>query len=509
MGTTRAAAAPRPSGHPQRDTLVLCLALLVACAVWFLIESWELQPQIDDAYISYRYARNLVEGAGLVYNAAERVEGFTNLLWTLLVAAGLALGGEATQVAHGLGLFFGVACLALACGYALAELPRRRAWLAVLSPIVLLTSIAFSRWSISGLETTLFSAAVVAALWAQAARRIGWATAAVGVATLARPDGAVLAVAVFACELWRGRGAGWRVLRWPAIWGGGLALLTIWRLVYYGSLLPNTFYAKVPGVPWALGLGYLARFLTDGALLLLPPAAWGAWRAPRLRPGAAFAGLFSIYVVMVGGDAFEHGRFLLPVLAVLSVLAVCGVSAAFGESKPLGWGGGLCIAVAVWVQVYGLALPSAESKRDRALVSTRQVDAWYEYQGRRKADLLKARGAPVDLVGAAGIGSFGYHSEYRILDLLGLVDDVIARGASVSLDRGYQAPGHLRSNPDYVLARLPDYILIPRKGAVTPLNAHLDLWNHRDFEGLYEWDAELGGYRRRASRAAPTRVNRP
>ena len=58
----------------------------------FLYESWSVHPQLDDAYISYRYALNLVEGRGLVFNPGEYVEGYTNLLWTLLVAGGLALG---------------------------------------------------------------------------------------------------------------------------------------------------------------------------------------------------------------------------------------------------------------------------------------------------------------------------------------------------------------------------------------------------------------------------------
>ena len=56
----------------------------LAAAAWV---SWTC----DDAFISYRYARNLVEGSGLVYNPGERVEGYTNLLWTLWIAAGLAL----------------------------------------------------------------------------------------------------------------------------------------------------------------------------------------------------------------------------------------------------------------------------------------------------------------------------------------------------------------------------------------------------------------------------------
>ena len=65
---------------------------------------------------------------------------------------------------------------------------------------------------------------------------------------------------------------------------------------------------------------YLGRFIFDGAGWLLLPAAL-AWREKQLWPGAVFAALFSAYVVAVGGDVFAHGRFLLPVLPTLSVLA--------------------------------------------------------------------------------------------------------------------------------------------------------------------------------------------
>src|SRR5690606_38133881 len=48
----------------------------------------------DDAFISFRYAQNLVEGHGLVYNPGERVEGYTNFLWTVLAAGVIAFGGD-------------------------------------------------------------------------------------------------------------------------------------------------------------------------------------------------------------------------------------------------------------------------------------------------------------------------------------------------------------------------------------------------------------------------------
>ena len=60
----------------------------------------------DDAFISFRYAKNLVEGHGLVYNIGERVEGYTNFLWTLLLSAFMGLGLDVVVVSQVLGILF-------------------------------------------------------------------------------------------------------------------------------------------------------------------------------------------------------------------------------------------------------------------------------------------------------------------------------------------------------------------------------------------------------------------
>jgi hypothetical protein len=410
------------------------------------------------------------------------------------------LGLEAKAVAHALGLASGVAVLVATFGYARTGLARERASLAALAPALVLCSIAFPRWATSGMETPLFVAGVVAALWAQAAGRMGWATACVCVATLTRPDGAVLAAVVFGFLLPRVRREGLRALGGPAVWLGLLALLSAFRLAYYGSAVPNTFYAKVPGVPLAMGIEYLGDFLADGAGFLLLPAVAAALREPCLRPGALFAAVFGAYVVAVGGDVFAHGRFLLPVLAVLAVLAVRGTLRLQRERFGLGMASAACLVLAVWAQVYGAALPvegRPESKRAAAVQAARRLDHAFEWGGQRKTAVILGRGEPVRLVAVTGIGAFGYYSRLPIVDLLGLVDVTIARGPSASPGGGYPVPGHLRSNADYILAREPDYILMPKKGEPTLLNAHLDLWAHPDFERLYAWDAELKAYRRR------------
>ena len=54
------------------------------CTCWRPSPAWIVRFVQDDAFITYRYARNLARGEGLVFNPGERVEGYTNFLWTVM-----------------------------------------------------------------------------------------------------------------------------------------------------------------------------------------------------------------------------------------------------------------------------------------------------------------------------------------------------------------------------------------------------------------------------------------
>jgi hypothetical protein len=116
----------------------------------------------------------------------------------------------------------------------------------------------------------------------------------------------------------------------------------------------------------------------------------------------------------------------------------------------------------------------------------------------RRAGLVRERDGRTPLVATGGIGAFGYYAGVPILDLFGLVDPEIARSpvARPSL----AAPGHLRSNADYVFSRRPDYILIPRRGTQMLTAPSLsEIWAHPELDAHYEWDAALIGYRRKGA----------
>ena len=121
----------------------------------------------DDAFISFRYARNLLEGQGLVFNPGERVEGYTNFLWVLeLAALWGAFGLRPEHAAPWLSAAFTAATLAAMLWWAarLPSLPHRGlvCWMAL---GLVCSSATFAQWTLGGgLEMRQFTFFVVLAV---------------------------------------------------------------------------------------------------------------------------------------------------------------------------------------------------------------------------------------------------------------------------------------------------------------------------------------------------------
>ena len=118
---------------------------------------------IEDAAISFAYARNLVDGSGLAtYAGGPRVEGYSNPSWTFLVAGLYALGLPLFTTAKVLGWLFGMATLPLAWALTRRALPDRDDtpfhpdFMALIAPFGLAMSVQFTVWNSSGLENSLF-----------------------------------------------------------------------------------------------------------------------------------------------------------------------------------------------------------------------------------------------------------------------------------------------------------------------------------------------------------------
>ncbi len=340
---------PPPPPHITRRTPLL---LIPAYLPWLLLLgyltalTWFL---CDDAYIGFRYVRNLVEGHGLVFNPGEYVEGYTNFLWLLELAALWALTGippEHTAPFLSIAYTIGTLAVALWWVYRTPSLPHRGlvGWMAL---GLLCSSATFAVWtSAGGLETrqfTFFVLAGLVALSVHGSRRWGLLAASLCFAAgeLTRPEGLLIGgcfLAGFAlCRMLRA-GWPWRPWRdWKALtlMGAPFALVVaahyLWRYSYYGEWLPNTYYTKYVEPWYDSGFHYLAQAgVETGAYLLLPLAALaGIARWRQHKDGTHLVILLVIlvhgaYVARVGGDLFEYRPldFYWPLLSVAAAVGL-------------------------------------------------------------------------------------------------------------------------------------------------------------------------------------------
>lgn len=341
-------------GPLRRATLVAALLTLGA----LLIHAREYQFLTDDAYISFRYARNLADGHGLVFNPGfERVEGYTNLLWVLILAAGAFVGIAPETAAIALGYGLTSFLWLLVCRFAYSEArPRDPPWIWLLAPVMLAATRSVAVWSTGGLETRLFEVLILGALFrlsvevrgaaaatatsasaagvngATAAHR-PWASLLFALATLTRPDGALVAAcSLTAAWIWLAIGRRrqrlypeflradlGRVVRDAAVYTVPVAASAGVRFAYYGDWLPNTYYAKVGGRSWwSMGWDYAQLFVIEYAMWLwLPLLLAGCWQSFRCRRErglipllfAAAAVPHALYYISIGGDHFEYRPF--------------------------------------------------------------------------------------------------------------------------------------------------------------------------------------------------------
>lgn len=419
---------------------------------------------IDDAFISFRYCRNFLAGNGLVFNIGERVEGYTNFLWVLLLSGAGALGIDLVVASQFLGAGFALATLFLLFRFPTSD---RTWWSAAVAPALCAFNAVFCLWSIHGLETTMFGFCLLAAVYADLQqstrdRFTPWGPLLYALATLTRPEGFFLYFASLAYWLFfspkeisfplRARRAVLSAALYAVIIGGHL----LWRHAYYGDWLPNTFYAKSGFSALVLmrGFRYLARFFSPVPsllFLLLIPAAISAIHDRSVRfilwMVCAALGL----VVMEGGDAFPGFRFIAPVLPLLYLLVQEGLR----RLVPL-----LKQKTALIVLLGVLALTTTLHLRHMFLEAERESAGSTVFTGTMKlaADALKTQFPPDTRIALNAIGAIPFYTGFYTVDMLGLTDKHIARTAAIDPGRGLA--GHEKGDGRYVLSRKPDIILM-------------------------------------------------
>ncbi len=431
-------------GRPGTAAGILIAALLAL--------AWAHRFVQDDAFISFRYAKNLVDGIGLSWNAGERVEGYTNFLWTLLVALGLQLGAEPVAFTQTLGLLLFAWSLALTWLLAQSMGLGTAASLAAL----LLTgaNYTFSSYATGGLETPLVTAIFLTGLLVAARVMSGdlergrGLLALSGLCTagiLTRMDTAVLFAGPLLALFVGGSVPPDGMRRRIATDLARIAVIPVvcvgcwlaWKHSYYGDLLPRAFYLKaVSASSLERGFRYFYSFIVSYSLtpfVFFCIFFFGLIfrRENRVQlMMAATATLWFFYVLKVGGDFMEF-RFLVPVIPPMMVLLVwllfscavrtwiraVGLVLALGGSfhhattfsydyetgiEPIGMlRGHLYAPGEQWVGI-GRALAGAFRPSDGVVIATTAAGAIPYYSGLRSVDMLGLNEPPAPKMKEAG-----------------------------------------------------------------------------------------------------------
>jgi hypothetical protein len=472
-------------------TRALLVALLIAAAAFM---AYMAVYQVDDVFIVYRYARNLAQGHGFVFNPGEHVEGVTCFLWTLLLAGCAALGLPLPVCAPILSALAGVATLVLvARAHAEVEGRSELGLRDLLAPALLASSPGFAYWSVGALETVPFALLLTLAAREHARERrqpgslrSAWWLAA---ASLVRPETPAIVAALALERLLAARDAlaqrAAAVARWLLPIAATFAPFLLFRRAYFGDWLPNTYYAKT-GVPLAAlisdGFAYTSRFagsLTPsfgtsagqswlawlGWLLLAFVLAYGLARR-ALRSYALCALGLGVAIVLEGGDWMVLHRFWVPALPSLAVIAAYALLRLADKR----FGRWLATAAAALCMTHGVMLARHERNNGRGLA--------VNGEGYRQAHVviakyLREHGQRGDAVALMDVGLIGWYApQLNVIDITGLTDRAIAHAPGGFLNKQFKVKDLFARNPRYL-------VLVPRYPADERIVAH------REFSARY------------------------
>jgi hypothetical protein len=454
---------------------ILVVALLCASALALVWHSLVWNFVTDDAFISFVYARNLADAGQLVFNLGERVEGYTNFLWTVLLAGFMKVGLLPELMSRVLGTAFAIGSFFVSARL-VAKLRRGEpsAWDAV-PAIFLCASTGYACWASGGLETQMFTffvtlgAARYLTLTFEDRAPDVWVGVAFGLAALTRPEG-ILFFALTALH----RAAMLVVARrWLPTRGdilAGLAFLVLvaphlmWRHAYYGYWLPNTFYIKASGGAgtWSRGGYYLYRMALALEVWAVVPvlvlALVLSWRDRALRLLAGYVvfltAAFYFYIASVGGDFMGLFRFALPVLPLICVVLAFSLRAIDLRRA----GAGVALAGALFLAHVGHAIPVTHKAQEVGAdqgIDTPGFLRWYTADRTAIGKWFGAHREAGDYANVGGAGAQVYYSRIPSLDCFGLSDAYIAHKVAASTNR----PGHQKYAPlSYELSKHPTII---------------------------------------------------
>jgi hypothetical protein len=447
---------------------------------------------VDDPFISMRYAANLFTRGELSFNPGDRVEGYSNFLHVLVHALDFRIRGHVPDAASAIDGAAAVVLVAtLVTAALLGSLARERhdrreetaAW--YYAWVLTMASWPFAFWGTAGMETPLEGLLYVAVLWATTRLARGRDRRMVPVLgllltaiVLLRFEGVIVAVAIagaLALHLTRREQARSAVLLLTGVTTPAAAY-HLWRLAYFGAVMPNTFVAKATGGSLLgrlqAGASYCGGWvsLLGGGVGLALAAAAVAKRRPDREALARWAedpvalvavvivGVKIALVVWGGGDWMPGWRMLVPISPVALFLGMRVVFGLFGDGYYPQGAVAAAFTLALVVCGRGTGVSFAQhTNLPNDVGHHKKLPRDYVMVG-ELIEKAFAGGSDEVAIGEAGLVPFEA-IDVRFMDLFGLVDRDMAR-----------QPGfmHNRAHVAHVLDRAPSAVLFAHLEVLPP-----------------------------------------
>ncbi len=399
---------------------------------------------IDDAYIIFRYAQNVLAGNGLVYNPGEPVFGITTPLFAVLITLlALPTGGVAAPFPW-LALGLSAAADGITCWLLIrmgAVLGRRPA--GILTAAVWAAAPMSVTFAIGGMETSVFILLMAATLYFHSTSRPVAAALCAGLSLTTRPDALIFIVLLGlerARQLWRRRASS---AAYPSLSGlevGSFALpILAWAgyaWIVYGSPIPHSVLAKASAY-WLPPEAGLVRLLQHAATPFLEHQVFGTgWIAVGLVLYPILFGLGAVSALRIRLYAWPYFAYPIVYLAAFSLAnplifrwylspplpplflgIFLGVHRIAEDLRrpAIAWAFGLA-ALALTLNGWSLRPDTGPHRPAPSMAFLGLEDIYLELGSR-----LRDRLSPTQVLAAGDIGALGYASGARMLDLVGLV----------------------------------------------------------------------------------------
>jgi hypothetical protein len=498
----------------------------------FLRANYLFTTILDDAYIFFRYSENIANGFGFVWNIGEiPVEGYTSFLYLILLVASNMVTIDLELFAILLGIIS--SALTLFFVYLIYDhlyaknLNNPSANL--ITVIILAISPSYIYWSGAGMETAFYSMFLMLTIYfflrlSNSPREAIIKGVLFGLLCIIRFEAVMFFIAALV-YLMKDHFTFIKIQinKAEVIFSAAFVLIFgtyfIWRWSFFGYFFPNTYYAKTGGGLQQIAGGFLYII---NALRLFYGFGWIPIfiivfyiKKSMITEKEVF--LFSISAIsilttiLIGGDHFHLGRFVLPVLPLVFVIFPPALDR-FLSTKSLKLKAHHKVTAILVVLVLLLMIKPVYQESFKGFLNlvdgNKETLVVYDQEAETNiiewqngfnimGETLRQIASKDDYIAAVPIGSIGFLSKINVIDMVGLVDPVIAHEQFSPNAVRKWTPGHTKGDGKYILSRKPKYIqltdYLTRKPLEKPHERSTqfvsvkEIWESKEFYQDYEF----------------------